>query len=486
MLTYFTHPLCDIRVHCIIDADHLQKLCRNAFAEIPLISPKGQILFDFIKELHELQEKEDLKMATSLSNMHVNFSQKKMNVALAVQTLSSSVADAIDFLRLNGYTKFSNSEATTEFIRIFDRLFDIMNSRNPFATGFKSPMRLHNMQYYQTVFLESERYIQQLRAGTDNSNILNHRRKTFALGFLINMKSLTNLASDLLTNSTLPLSYFLTYKCSQDHIELFFSCIRSRGGWNNNPNALQFKWALRKLLFRNNVQPSINANCIGDTSEILSVFEYRTSRRSMLHNTNDSTDDDNSDIQKIMSLVDDIALSSLQDNIIYYIGGFIIRKLLKKLTCEHCHNILLTSQDSNSKERLVDINQYAAFTSFINRGGLLFPSYGVHKILKYTERVFKVEIQCGFMGKKNFKDKIVRIVLQTFVSSLEQLFQPSHPIIDMDVCEDLHEIQMIKSLSTIYTNIRTATHAKKTTLRMLADRSTIRQKLHNMILFYHV
>lgn len=202
----------------------------------------------------------------------------------------------------------------------------------------------------------------------------------------------------------------MTYKCSQDHIELFFSCIRSRGGWNNNP-ALQFKWALRKLLFRNNVQPSVNANCIGDTSEILSVFEYRTSRRSIVHNTNNSTDEENSDVQKIMSLVDDITVSSLQENIIYYIGGFIIRKMLKKLTCEHCHNILLTSQESNNKQRLVDINQYGAFTSFINRGALLFPSYGVHKVLKYNERVFKAEVQCDFIGKKKFKHKIVRIVL---------------------------------------------------------------------------
>lgn len=77
MLTYFRHPSCDIRVHCIIDACHLQKLYRNAFAEISLFSPKGQILFDFIKELNELQEKENLKMATSLSNMHVNFFKKK-------------------------------------------------------------------------------------------------------------------------------------------------------------------------------------------------------------------------------------------------------------------------------------------------------------------------------------------------------------------------------------------------------------------------
>ena len=45
-----------------------------------------------------------------------------------------------------------------------------------------------------------------------------------------------------------PFNYLLTYKYSQDHLELLFSCIRSRGGWNNNRNCLQLKYAPRKML----------------------------------------------------------------------------------------------------------------------------------------------------------------------------------------------------------------------------------------------
>ncbi|GFS03969.1 THAP domain-containing protein 9 [Elysia marginata] len=39
------------------------------------------------------------------------------------------------------------------------------------------------------------------------------------------------------------------------------SKIRRKGGNNNNPNALQFKWALRALLQRNGVTESHRGNC---------------------------------------------------------------------------------------------------------------------------------------------------------------------------------------------------------------------------------
>ena len=48
----------------------------------------------------------------------------------------------------------------------------------------------------------------------------------------------------------------------RDHFELLFSCIQSRGGWNNNPNTLQLKYVLRKImLLRNSIAASKNANC---------------------------------------------------------------------------------------------------------------------------------------------------------------------------------------------------------------------------------
>ena len=68
----------------------------------------------------------------------------------------------------------------------------------------------------------------------ENIQVLRHPRKTFALGFITNINSIKILSNRLL--NSLQFKYILTYKFSQDHLELLFSCVRSRGGHNNNPN----------------------------------------------------------------------------------------------------------------------------------------------------------------------------------------------------------------------------------------------------------
>lgn len=85
-----------------------------------------------------------------------------MNVWLAVQVLSSSVADALQFLQ--SYEKdFKNVTSTIEFIRSFDRLFDMMNVRNIFGKGFKSPMTLVNQNVWASVLDNGKDYILQLK-----------------------------------------------------------------------------------------------------------------------------------------------------------------------------------------------------------------------------------------------------------------------------------------------------------------------------------
>jgi len=66
------------------------------------------------------------------------------------------------------------------------------------------------------------------------------RRKTFILGFATAIKSILEIFKKLLANQSF-LYIILTYKFSQDYIELFFSNIRGRFGHNDNPNCLQFK-----------------------------------------------------------------------------------------------------------------------------------------------------------------------------------------------------------------------------------------------------
>ena len=85
-------------------------------------------------ELQKLQQSENLRHGNMLKMVHIQWKQQKVN--LAAQAISSSVADAIEY-RSNELKipQFQGMEATVKFIRVFDHLFDILNSRNPLAKG---------------------------------------------------------------------------------------------------------------------------------------------------------------------------------------------------------------------------------------------------------------------------------------------------------------------------------------------------------------
>ena len=77
------------------------------------------------------------------------------------------------------------------------------------------------------------------------------------LGFAVNFISLLKVAEDILTGSRVdlgkPVKYILTYKFSQDHLEILFACIRKYCGSNNNPSVVEFESAIKKILFRSGV-----------------------------------------------------------------------------------------------------------------------------------------------------------------------------------------------------------------------------------------
>lgn len=74
--------------------------------------------------------KSDFNLTHKLTSRHVDFKNKKMNVRLAVQTLSDSTANSLQFLVEQNVPGFSNAEGTIKFIRIWNSTFDIMNTQN--------------------------------------------------------------------------------------------------------------------------------------------------------------------------------------------------------------------------------------------------------------------------------------------------------------------------------------------------------------------
>ena len=145
-----------------------------------------------------------------------------MKVKLAAQAFPSSTAAALQFLQQKiKHEKFVNCTDTIVFVRNIDRLFDFLNSRHPASSGFKSPIRLSNFEKTKAVILEICNYLLSLK-DPDMYPLSQHRRKTFVIGFVSLAKSILSIAEELLFRSDNPYKYLLTYKLSQDHLEMFF------------------------------------------------------------------------------------------------------------------------------------------------------------------------------------------------------------------------------------------------------------------------
>ena len=104
------------------------------------------IKWQYIENLNNLQEDIRFSFADKLKKKHILWTKHKMNVKLAAQTFSESVAKAIDFLRDEvAINEFEGSEATTEFINRMNIIFDLLNSRNPYGQGTKAPVSHVNL-----------------------------------------------------------------------------------------------------------------------------------------------------------------------------------------------------------------------------------------------------------------------------------------------------------------------------------------------------
>lgn len=104
-------------------------------------------------------------------------------------------------------------------------------------------------------------YIEDLRTGSKGTLILESNKKNGFLGFIMCMPSLTSIYKELINCSNPPMSFLMTYKFSQDHQEMFFSAIRSKGGFNNNPTAKLFKAAYKQLLTHHQITTTDTCNC---------------------------------------------------------------------------------------------------------------------------------------------------------------------------------------------------------------------------------
>ena len=461
------------------DPPHMLKLGRNALGDLGIIvdNDGGLIQWRYIVNLHELQTAEGLKFANKLSDRHLHYSRNKMKVNLAAQTLSSSVADAIEFLMVSGHPDFQHAEATIKFIRIIDRLFDLLNAKNPYAKGYKQALRLSNQHLWKEIISSSISYLK------DNLGVtlLCHRRKTFVLGLIVASKSTLQLSNALLTQVPSTFNYILPYKYSQDHLELFFSCIRGKNGWNNNPDVRVFKSAMKRILLKTNIIASKHANCLMFEEESTSsIFSLKWSKnRTSLSNLKDKESDET--WQVLDGIPNMSEISPYKENILCYIGGFIANRLMKKMSCVRCSEALVAKKP---QLKLYD------FTKLRDRGSLVYPSIDIIKILKASEIIFKF-----FVSGSDFKNPVIlnhnknlklslrnKILLELDSGMFESL--DLHDLEESEIGTDLHSRQLIKEIINSYLDIRLFRYGQYFTERKLKkNKAGIRQQSNKLVIF---
>ena len=80
--------------------------------------------------------------------------------------------------------------------------------------------------------------------------------------------------------------------------------------------------------------------------------------------------------------------SQYKGAILGYVGGYIVRKLLRNLSCEGCADALVVKGNKTATSA-----NYLSLALVKERGGLVFPSVDVFKIIRICEFIFKC--YCG-------------------------------------------------------------------------------------------
>ena len=135
----------------------------------------------------------------------------------------------------------------------------------------KAPLTMETYAGHKKILEDAINFLVGLKDCQGNQ-MLKSPKKTGFLGWCLSSHSFLSLYDSLVGYSPgSRLRYLLGYKFSQDHLELFFSAVRARGGFNDNPTALQFKSAYKRLLLRHEIQHG-GGNCLLlDNTEILHI-----------------------------------------------------------------------------------------------------------------------------------------------------------------------------------------------------------------------
>ncbi|XP_077512635.1 uncharacterized protein LOC144123741 [Amblyomma americanum] len=221
-----------------------------------------------------------------------------MNVRLATQLFSRSVAIGLKFYKEQREPGFEGTEGTEKFTLLMNELFDALNAKCPIEGIRRNSPKIKVSSFMVIVpeIFKLYRQAVKLTCGilfyrfpyvsrvirdfldllnTTERNTIRENTKLFASqqtteSLRVTLLSVLDIIALLHQKEVL---YVLTAKLNQDPLERFFGVVRSFGGDEDHPTITHFSQIFRLLSLYTPLKMATKGNCSGDADPVLVSVE---------------------------------------------------------------------------------------------------------------------------------------------------------------------------------------------------------------------
>lgn len=362
---FFYNPFDGTKIHISCDACHMLKLIRNRLGtEKVLQNGNGKsIEWAYFEKLENCRVNKNF-VTHKLTKQHIQWQKNKMCVKFAAQLFSNSIANSFEYLMSHNCSGFENCAPTAEFSRIVNNTFDVFNSKSIEAENiFKRAITRESAGTIFTYLDMVADYFKSIHV--NGKNIMETDKRTGFKGFVINIFNLKSLYSTYVETGLL--DFLPTFQLSQDLLESMFGRVRSLNGNNDNPDVTQFTSALRKVLIKNEITASVNANCI-DNLRLASISSARKSSPKNINiqsfNNETSQREGEDDAGTILN-ENDFLIDCCEETSIAAIAGSIEEKILLKGRFD-CNCRFVLSRNEKVSNLTISSDGYSPCTSTLH------------------------------------------------------------------------------------------------------------------------
>lgn len=323
--------------------------------------PGKTVSLEHVEAVLKYDRKNDLKIANKLSDIHVSDGHfAKMKVNIAVQ-LFREAPPAIRYL-IKLKILDPEAEATAWFFDLVTKWYTLMSSRHPIV-ALSHFDRAKHQEAVGTLQLACATFTRM------NMGATAHWKPSQA-GLLVSTTVVLRLSEELLVRRGY--LYLLTARLIQDCLENIFSVVRLK---KPVPSAYDVKCALKAICVSQFVHtPKTSSYNIDDSSYLADLLDPSLKKLE---------EDPIQQAEELENLFV-IGLTEAECDIVAYIGGFLLRSILKSIdNCKSCR-AALTDSASGKYSSLIQLKEYVK-----NAGNLIQPSTSVMTVLMDCEENFK-------------------------------------------------------------------------------------------------